>query len=68
LRGIHARADSKQTLLRTYLSAVLLVGLVANAAFGGWWADPTAGHVGECVVGRHTHGGGQRVSGFLHRL
>jgi divalent metal cation (Fe/Co/Zn/Cd) transporter len=37
-----AVADSKQTLLCTYLSAVLLVGLVANAALGWWWADPVA--------------------------
>jgi divalent metal cation (Fe/Co/Zn/Cd) transporter len=37
-----AVADSKQTLLCTYLSAVLLVGLVANAALGWWWADPLA--------------------------
>ena len=38
-------ADSKQTLLCTYLSAVLLVGLVANAALGWWWADPLVGLV-----------------------
>ena len=38
-------ADSKQTLLCTYLSAVLLVGLVVNAAVGWWWADPVAGFV-----------------------
>ena len=37
-----AVADSKQTLLCTYLSAVLLAGLVANAALGWWWADPVA--------------------------
>ncbi|MEU8301094.1 cation transporter [Micromonospora sp. NPDC048909] len=35
-------ADSTQTLLCTYLSAVLLVGLVLNAAFGWSWADPIA--------------------------
>lgn len=33
-------ADSAQTLLCTYLSAALLGGLVLNAAFGWWWADP----------------------------
>ena len=33
-------ADSKQTLLCTYLSAVLLVGLVLNATLGWSWADP----------------------------
>lgn len=37
-----AVADSKQTLLCTYLSAVLLVGLVLNSAFGWYWADPVA--------------------------
>jgi divalent metal cation (Fe/Co/Zn/Cd) transporter len=31
-------ADSNQTLLCTYLSAVLLVGLVLNATVGWWWA------------------------------
>ena len=37
-----AVADSKQTLLCTYLSAVLLVGLVLNSALGWWWADAGA--------------------------
>lgn len=36
-------ADSKQTLLCTYLSAVLLAGLALNALAGWWWADPLAG-------------------------
>ncbi|WBB68386.1 cation transporter [Micromonospora sp. WMMD812] len=35
-------ADSTQTMLCTYLSAVLLVGLVLNAAVGWSWADPIA--------------------------
>jgi divalent metal cation (Fe/Co/Zn/Cd) transporter len=35
-----AVADSKQTLLCTYLSGVLLVGLVLNATLGWSWADP----------------------------
>ncbi|MCU1663084.1 MAG: cobalt transporter [Pseudonocardia sp.] len=35
-----AVADSRQTLLCTYLSAGVLVGLVLNAALGWWWADP----------------------------
>lgn len=38
-------ADSKQTLLCTYLSAVLLAGLVLNATLGWSWADPLAGLV-----------------------
>jgi divalent metal cation (Fe/Co/Zn/Cd) transporter len=36
-------ADSTQTLLCTYLSAILLVGLVLNAWLGWAWADPIAG-------------------------
>ncbi len=36
-------ADSTQTLLCTYLSAVLLVGLLLNATLGWSWADPVAG-------------------------
>jgi divalent metal cation (Fe/Co/Zn/Cd) transporter len=35
-------ADSIQTMLCTYLSAVLLVGLVLNARWGWSWADPVA--------------------------
>jgi divalent metal cation (Fe/Co/Zn/Cd) transporter len=37
-----AVADSKQTLLCTYLSAVVLVGLGVNSLFGWSWADPIA--------------------------
>jgi divalent metal cation (Fe/Co/Zn/Cd) transporter len=38
-------ADATETLLCSYLSAVLLVGLVVNAAVGWWWADTVAGLV-----------------------
>jgi Cation efflux family len=37
-----AVADSKQTLLCTYLSAALLVGLGLNSLLGWTWADPAA--------------------------
>lgn len=37
-----AVSDSKQTLICTYLSAVLLVGLLLNALWGWSWADPVA--------------------------
>lgn len=37
------QADAAQTDLCALLSAVLLVGLGANAALGWWWADPVAG-------------------------
>ncbi len=36
-------ADARQTDLCMYLSAILLSGLVLNAAFAWWWADPAAG-------------------------
>lgn len=36
------RAEAKGTLACSLLSIPLLVGLVANAAFGAWWADPVA--------------------------
>ncbi|MDX1881852.1 cation diffusion facilitator family transporter [Mycolicibacterium sp. 120270] len=45
LGSLSAVADSKQTLLCTYLSAVLLIGLVLNSMFGWAWADPIAGLV-----------------------
>jgi divalent metal cation (Fe/Co/Zn/Cd) transporter len=35
-------ADSHQTDICAYLSAILLVGLTLNALFGWWWADPVA--------------------------
>ena len=44
-RALHSAsvvADSSQTLLCTYMSAVLLGGLVLNAALGWWWADSAA--------------------------
>ena len=42
LGSLSAVADSKQTLLCTYLSAILLVGLVLNGLWGWSWADPAA--------------------------
>jgi divalent metal cation (Fe/Co/Zn/Cd) transporter len=35
-------ADAKQTDFCVYLSAILLLGLVLNAALGWWWADPVS--------------------------
>ncbi|WP_211304869.1 cation transporter [Umezawaea tangerina] len=40
LGSASAVADSKQTMLCTYLSGVLLVGLLLNSLLGWWWADP----------------------------
>ncbi len=36
------QADSRQTDICAYLSAILLAGLGLNALFGWWWADPVA--------------------------
>jgi divalent metal cation (Fe/Co/Zn/Cd) transporter len=36
------RAEAKETLACSYLSLTLLLGLVANALAGWWWADPVA--------------------------
>ena len=35
-------ADSRQTDICAYLSAILLGGLLFNALFGWWWADSIA--------------------------
>ncbi|WP_431781490.1 cation transporter [Streptomyces chumphonensis] len=50
LGSASAVADSRQTLLCTYLSAVLLLGLVLNAALGWSWADPVAALVIAAVA------------------
>lgn len=52
LGSLSAVADSKQTLLCTYLSAVLLAGLLWNSFFGWSWADPLAALVIAAVAGR----------------
>jgi divalent metal cation (Fe/Co/Zn/Cd) transporter len=45
-------ADSTQTLLCTYLSAVVLAGLVLNATLGWSWADPVAALVVAGIAAR----------------
>jgi divalent metal cation (Fe/Co/Zn/Cd) transporter len=45
-------ADSMQTMLCTYLSAILLIGLVLNATLGWSWADPIAALVIAAVAAR----------------
>lgn len=42
LNSAAMNADAKQTDFCVYLSAILLAGLVLNAALGWWWADPAA--------------------------
>lgn len=45
LGSASAIADSKQTLICSYLSAAVLFGLLLNSLFGWTWADPVAGLV-----------------------
>lgn len=52
LRSATVVADSTQTLLCTYLSAIMLVGLALNALLGWSWADPVAGLVIAAVAVR----------------
>lgn len=52
LGSLSAVADSKQTLLCTYLSAVLLAGLALNSLFGWWWSDSVAALVIAAVAAR----------------
>ena len=52
LGSASVEGDGTQTLLCTYLSAVLLVGLVLNATLGWSWADPVAALVIAAVAAR----------------
>jgi divalent metal cation (Fe/Co/Zn/Cd) transporter len=45
LNSVALKADAAETQLCTYLSAVVLLGLAANALVGWWWMDPIAGLV-----------------------
>ena len=45
-------ADSRQTDFCVYLSAILLAGLLLNAAFGWWWADPVAALVMAPIIAK----------------
>jgi divalent metal cation (Fe/Co/Zn/Cd) transporter len=59
-RGINSAAlmaDSKQTELCTYLSAILLGGLLLNALLGWWWADPVAALVMIPIIVKEGIGG-----------
>ncbi len=45
-------ADSRQTDICAYLSAILLGGLGLNALFGWWWADPVAALIMVPIIAR----------------
>jgi divalent metal cation (Fe/Co/Zn/Cd) transporter len=46
------KADSRQTDLCAYLSAILLGGLLLNVLVGWWWADPVAGLIMVPIIVR----------------
>ena len=45
-------ADATQTALCTYLSAILLAGLLLNATVGWWWADRVAALIMVSIIVR----------------
>jgi divalent metal cation (Fe/Co/Zn/Cd) transporter len=52
LNSAAMHADAKQTEFCTYLSAILLAGLLLNALFGFWWADPAAGLIMVPIIAK----------------
>lgn len=60
LASVALEADSRQTDLCAYLSAILLAGLGLHAAFGWWWADPVAGLVMVPII---AHEGAEALRG-----
>ena len=46
------KADARQTDFCVYLSAILLAGLVLNAALGWWWADPASALVMTPIIAK----------------
>jgi divalent metal cation (Fe/Co/Zn/Cd) transporter len=51
LNSAALRADSKQSSLCAYLSAIVLIGLLLNALLGWWWADPVAALAMVPIIG-----------------
>lgn len=51
------KADAKQATFCTYLSAILLAGLLLNAAFGIWWADPVAALIMVPIIAKEGYDG-----------
>jgi divalent metal cation (Fe/Co/Zn/Cd) transporter len=52
LGSVAMHADAKQTDFCAYLSAILLCGLLLNALFGLWWADPMAALIMAPIIAR----------------
>ena len=60
LNSAALQADSRQTSLCAYLSAILIGGLVLNAVLGWWWADPVAALVMVPII---TNEGREAIKG-----
>jgi divalent metal cation (Fe/Co/Zn/Cd) transporter len=52
LNSVAMQADAKQTDFCVYLSAILVAGLVLNALFNFWWADPVGALVMVPLIAR----------------
>ena len=52
LKSAAMNADAKQTEFCTYLSAILLGGLLLNAVADLWWADPIAGLIMVPIIAK----------------
>jgi divalent metal cation (Fe/Co/Zn/Cd) transporter len=61
-------ADARQTDFCAYLSAILLTGLLLNALFGLWWADPIAGLLMVPIMAKEGFAGwkGESCCGDCH--
>jgi divalent metal cation (Fe/Co/Zn/Cd) transporter len=57
LKSAAMQADATQTDFCVYLSTILLLGLVLNALFGWWWADPLAGLVMVPIIANEGYHG-----------
>ncbi len=57
LRSAAMHADAKQTDFCVYLSAILLSGLLLNALFGLWWADPVAALIMVPIIAKEGFAG-----------
>jgi divalent metal cation (Fe/Co/Zn/Cd) transporter len=51
LKSSAMEADAKQADFCACLSGILLLGLLLNAAFGYWWADPLAALIMASTIG-----------------
>jgi divalent metal cation (Fe/Co/Zn/Cd) transporter len=51
LKSSAMKADARQTDFCTYLSAILLAGLILDFLFGWWWADPAAALIMASIIG-----------------